>query len=196
MTQTEEEILIEQVKNGDELAFRKLYELHRSTVRRLAFRMLESDADAEDATQEVFLKVWKCISSFRGECRLLTWLWQITSNHCLCTIRARQTQIRFATMHDSILNLDATELIAICRWLKPDQSPLTTLINNQQIDSVTTTLKALPVRYREVLTKRLNGCTESDISAATGWSIPQIRGYYNRARLMLVNALSKTEGRP
>src|SRR5205823_2344920 len=98
MTQTEEAVLVEQIKTGDALAFRRLYEFHRLTIRNLAYRMLESHTDAEDATQEVFLKVWKRISTFKGECRLLTWMWQISINHCLCLLRARHAQVRLSTI--------------------------------------------------------------------------------------------------
>lgn len=57
---------------------------------RLAMRMLGHPADAEDATQEILLKIVTRRGSFRGESRLGTWVWRVASNHLLSVKRGRR----------------------------------------------------------------------------------------------------------
>lgn len=56
---------------------------HGARVYRLCLRLLGNQADAEDATQEVFLKLPERIGSFSGRARFSTWLYRLTVNHCL-----------------------------------------------------------------------------------------------------------------
>src|SRR4029079_7636469 len=107
------------------------------------------------------------------ECRLLTWMWQITTNHCLCILRKRQAPTPIGTVGGCVAAVgDDTQIMPLCHGLQAVQSPLAILIHNQQVDAISHALQSLPPRYREVLTQRLNGCTETEIASKTGWSIP------------------------
>jgi RNA polymerase sigma-70 factor (ECF subfamily) len=57
--------------------------------------MLGSQEEAEEATQEVFINVWKSLSGFRGEAKLSTWIWRITTNICLSK-RSKRTDDRIS----------------------------------------------------------------------------------------------------
>jgi RNA polymerase sigma-70 factor (ECF subfamily) len=72
-------------------AYERLYELHASRMKSLAFHMLGSRADAEDTVQETFLKIHKAIASFEGESTLATWIFRILINCCYDSLR-RQTR--------------------------------------------------------------------------------------------------------
>ena len=63
------------------LIFEEVYERFRRPVWRLARRLTESDDEALDATQEIFLRVWRGLDGFRGEAKLSTWLFQIAWNY-------------------------------------------------------------------------------------------------------------------
>jgi RNA polymerase sigma-70 factor (ECF subfamily) len=69
---------------------RFLFEAHRSKVYGLSWRMLGSPHDAEDALQEVYLKVFDRIKNYRGESAFSTWLYRMTANHCLDALRRRK----------------------------------------------------------------------------------------------------------
>lgn len=66
--------------NGDLWAFANLYRLHRRRVYSLCFRMLRNLSDAEDLTQEIFIQVFRKLSTLRGDCAFSTWLHRVTVN--------------------------------------------------------------------------------------------------------------------
>lgn len=67
----------------------RLFELHAPRVYRRALRLLGNPADAEEATQEVFVRVMKGADGFRGDAQVTTWLYQVTTNYCLNQLRDR-----------------------------------------------------------------------------------------------------------
>jgi len=82
--------LAEQCKRGNLRAFERLYEIHSPRMKSLAFHMLGSQADAEDAVQEAFLKVHKAVAGFEGHSSLATWVYRILLNCCYDALRKRQ----------------------------------------------------------------------------------------------------------
>ena len=86
----EDRHLVSRASRGDVEAFTKLVRAHSSLVYRVSLRMLGSDA-AEDASQEVWVRVWRNIRGFRGESAFSTWLYRITMNTCL-SMRQRESR--------------------------------------------------------------------------------------------------------
>lgn len=82
--------LLQRVAGRDEGAFRQLFDRHRDRVFNLAYRYTGSYADAEEISQDVFLKVYKKAASFRREARFTTWLYRITVNTCLNSKRRKK----------------------------------------------------------------------------------------------------------
>lgn len=81
---------IQLCRSGDPGGLRTLFDLHREKVFRLSWRMLGSPHDAEDAVQEVFLKVFRTVEQWRGDSAFSTWLYRLTANHCLDVLRRRK----------------------------------------------------------------------------------------------------------
>jgi RNA polymerase sigma factor (sigma-70 family) len=75
--------LVERSTEGDRKALRRLIERHQPFVFNLAIRMFGTRADAEDATQEVFVKAITSLGTFRYASSFRTWLYRITVNHCV-----------------------------------------------------------------------------------------------------------------
>lgn len=90
MISDEERSLVRRAKDGDMAAFEEIVRANEATVYRLALRQLGSREDAEDAAQEVFLKAYTSIRSFRGESKLSVWLYRITCNVCTDALRRRK----------------------------------------------------------------------------------------------------------
>lgn len=84
--------LIERCKDGDEQAWKELVEATHRDVYTLCLRILGNPADAQEATQDVFLKVWRNLSSFRGEAMFSTWLYRVASNTAISKHRKRKRQ--------------------------------------------------------------------------------------------------------
>lgn len=71
---------IERAKQGNEAAFKVLYDLHKRRVYSLCLRMTQNTASAEDLTQEAFLQLFRKIATFRGESAFSTWLHRMAVN--------------------------------------------------------------------------------------------------------------------
>ncbi len=82
--------LLESCKRGEVRAFERLYLLYAARMKSLAFHLLASRGDAEDAVQETFLKVYKAVAGFEGNSALSTWIYRILINCCHDAMRKRQ----------------------------------------------------------------------------------------------------------
>src|SRR5277367_29154 len=81
---------IEKARNGDVTGYESLYHLHRSRVYSLCLRFTGNVSDAEDLVQEVFLQVYRKISTFRGDAKFGSWLHRVAVNLALMRFRRRR----------------------------------------------------------------------------------------------------------
>ena len=82
--------LLEECRTGEISAFERLYELHGARMKSVAANLLGNLADAEDAVQESFLKVYRGAAAFRGAARLSTWIYRVLVNSCYDMLRRRR----------------------------------------------------------------------------------------------------------
>src|SRR3954466_15266779 len=85
--------LLEAARAGDEDAFARLVEPHRGALHAHCYRMLGSVADAEDALQDALLGAWRGLARFEGRSSLRSWLYTITTNAALKSIRQRPKRV-------------------------------------------------------------------------------------------------------
>ncbi len=76
-------------------SFDEIYEVQKDMVFNLCLNYLQNPQDAEEATQDVFVKVHEKRSGFQGQSSEKTWVYRITVNHCLDVLKARKRQKRF-----------------------------------------------------------------------------------------------------
>ena len=88
--------LIQQLRAGDELAFKSLVTNYQDLVYNTALGVVQNSEDAEDVAQEVFIQVFRSIDQFKGDARLSTWIYRITTTKALDHIRSRRRKKRFA----------------------------------------------------------------------------------------------------
>ncbi len=100
MTKEEELTLLQRAQKVDGDAFEEIVRIHEKTVYHLALRQLGNREDAEDAAQEVFLKAYTGLGSFRGESRLSVWLYRITNNICVDMLRRRRETVSLSAERD------------------------------------------------------------------------------------------------
>lgn len=81
---------IEKARNGDVTGYESLYHLHRRRVYSLCLRFTGNVSDAEDLAQEVFLQVYRKISTFRGDAKFGSWLHRVAVNLALMRFRRRR----------------------------------------------------------------------------------------------------------
>jgi RNA polymerase sigma-70 factor (ECF subfamily) len=94
MAQTDDQMLVEQVCQGNLNAFRVLVERYQRYAYQIAYRVLKSHHDAEDASQEAFVRIYQRIRNFRGEAKFSTYLYRTVVNLSLNTLRERARENR------------------------------------------------------------------------------------------------------
>jgi len=101
--------LVEQAREGNEEALEAVLRALQDRIYNLALRMLWHPSDAEDATQEILLKVITHLSQFRQESAFMTWVYQIAKNHLLTTRRQRAetTPLSYAFIGDVLEAVEA-----------------------------------------------------------------------------------------
>ena len=80
LSKAEEQALVSRAKAGDRTAYEALVRHNADRLFAVVLRFSSTDADAEDATQEAFLRAWRNIHRFRGDARFFTWLYRIGVN--------------------------------------------------------------------------------------------------------------------
>ena len=88
--------LVRRAQDGDRAAFKRLYEKHVGRVYALCLRLTADPEEAMERTQDVFVRAWRNLASFRGEAALSTWLHRLAVNVVLAERRARGRRERWA----------------------------------------------------------------------------------------------------
>lgn len=92
--------LVDAARNGDSEAFGRFVRRHQQRVYRLAVHLLRDPAEAEDVTQEAFVRAYGALDRFDGRSEPFTWLYRITVNLSLNTIRSRKTSRKATHVED------------------------------------------------------------------------------------------------
>ena len=158
---------------------------HRARVYAMARRMVNSDADAEDVTQDVLLHVVRKLPSFRGESALPTWLHRITVNAALAHRRKKARRERRRS-HDP-LDVLLEQQPSRARSEAADDL----LLRRETQGLIDRAVARLPARYREVFVlSDVEGLPNAAIAKKIGLSLPAIKSRLHRARAMLRDALA------
>lgn len=114
--------LVKMTKNGDVEAFSELVRRHEQNVYNLACRFMREPSLAEDMAQEAFLKAFRLLKGFRGDCSFSTWMYRVTCSVCLTelTRRKRRGEVELLPKHggetlpNSLETADLPELMRTC----------------------------------------------------------------------------------
>lgn len=87
-----EQTLIDRICSGDQSAFQELVERHKKKVYFLAYDVVGDHHDAEDISQEVFIKVFRSLKTFRRDAKMSSWLYQITVNTSIDHLRRKSSK--------------------------------------------------------------------------------------------------------
>ncbi|MFC1608014.1 RNA polymerase sigma factor [Candidatus Latescibacterota bacterium] len=98
---------IDRCRSGEQTAYHELYEVHKNRIYSTCYRILGNEQDAEDATQETFIRVFRSIENFRGDSSFTTWLYRIAVNTGVEVTRKRKRH----HYHDSIDDPDTPETV-------------------------------------------------------------------------------------
>jgi RNA polymerase sigma-70 factor (ECF subfamily) len=173
--------LMTRARRGDEAAFEQLVRKHQRYVFNVAYRVLDDTAEAEDVTQEAFVRAWRGLPSFRGEALFTTWIYRIVHNLCLNRLPGLQRELLQAEPLEEIL-------------IHPDPSPSDRLEMRERIAFLHAQLDRLPEKYRLVLTLRyLQRLSYDEIAAVLDAPMGTVKTQIHRARHLMAQRLHQWE---
>jgi RNA polymerase sigma-70 factor (ECF subfamily) len=176
---------IEKARNGDVTGYESLYHLHRHRVYSLCLRFTGNASDAEDLAQEVFLQVYRKISTFRGDAKFGSWLHRVAVNLALMRFRRRRPR-------EVSLNVPET--------LKPD--PMQSQLCDQSSTSsflvervaLGRALGSLSKAKRSVvLLHDVNGFTHGEVARRLGLAAGTSKSQLHKAHVELRDILGPRE---
>lgn len=176
--QDEDSDLVALARNGDNLAFEKLYRRHRNRIYGLVWRLCGGDgALAEDLLQEAFVRAWKKLDSFRGEARFSTWLHRLSVNVALSDRRIRVKRLERETALEGTVERTAAgdKDVSADKRMDLEQA-----------------IAKLPERARTVLVLYdIEGYSHAEVAEITGMAVGSSKAQLHRARKLVRGELEK-----
>jgi RNA polymerase sigma-70 factor (ECF subfamily) len=146
---------VKRFKEGTESAFTEIVKLHQPRLMQAAMILLQNEQDAMDVVQDVFVKAYFNLHSFRGDSSLYTWLYRILYNQCISFLR-RKKIVSFLSFSSDEEDLDIPS-----NEPYPDEN----IERSETMNAIMEALGKLPLRQRTVFTlKQLNNLKFSEIS--------------------------------
>ena len=178
--------LIENLKKGDINSFRILVDEHQRKVLNTCYRFLNNKEDAEDLTQEVFLEVYKSISSFRGESKISTWIYRIAVTKSLDFIRKKKRKKRFTILKRVFSDDNIKSGIPDKTNLNPDKK----VEEQDRIRILNEALESLPQNQRAAFTlSKYDEMSYKEIAEILNTTIPSVESLIHRAKNKLKKKL-------
>lgn len=171
--------LVERVQSGDREAFGLLVGKYQRKLLRLVMRLVRDPAEAEDVTQEAFIKAYRALPNFRGESAFYTWLYRIGVNTAKNWLVANGR--RMPTMSE--VTDDDSEGIEDGILLRDDETPDRVLMSRQIGETVNAAMEALPADLRTAISLReIEGLSYEEIAQVMDCPIGTVRSRIFRAR--------------
>jgi RNA polymerase sigma-70 factor (ECF subfamily) len=173
-----EKVLLEQARNGQERAFAQLVEAHSEKTIQLAWRLVGNRSEAEEISQEAFLRLFKALISFRGESRVGTWLYRTVSRLAIDHLRRERLKRKLFFFHtDESGHNDPVDLA-----IDPAASPHDQLQARETAQQMQHLLSKLPARQKAVFVLRhMEELSLKEIAAILHLSEGTVKSHLHRA---------------
>ncbi|MBE7173752.1 MAG: RNA polymerase sigma factor [Williamsia sp.] len=180
-------ILIDQLKQKDESAFKKIVETWQDMVFNTVLGIVQSAEDAEDVAQEVFVQVYESIHSFKGESKFSTWLYRIAITKSMDHLRRKKRKKRFAFVQ-SLFGAN-NEVVHD----PPDfHHPGVTLDNKEKSAVLFKAIEKLPQNQKTAFVlHKIEGISYQQISEIMNTSVSSIESLLHRAKINLKKNLTE-----
>jgi len=181
-----DENLLGRCRGGDQAAWRDLVSRHTRRVFGVAYRFSGRVDEAEDLTQEIFVKVYQSLDRYRsGEGALTTWLMTVARNQSIDYYRKRREENRRKSGDPEVLESMPSR----------DESPLRALEREERVSLVHRGLRALPADLREPLILcDLQGLPYEQVAGILSIPLGTVKSRINRGRLELAKRLLAHRG--
>jgi len=169
-------LLIERAANGDKAAFEQVMIHSEKRVMAMTWRMLGNEADARDASQEVFLRVYKYLGRFRRNQDFFAWLYGITVNVCRDFLKKRQS-------HSSRFVSFAEDAGVAYEVADEHDDAEQVLVQTQQRDLIAKAMGTLPFKERaSIVLRDVEGLSTDEVARIMKSSATTVRSQISSAR--------------
>src|SRR5258705_3750574 len=170
-------LLVERAAAGDTAAFEQIMIHSQQRVMAMSWRILGNEADARDASQEVFLRVYKYLGRFKQDQDFFAWVYRITVNVCRDMLKKRQHQTdRFGS-----LAADSTEEILEIPFEQEDAEQ--SLIQAQRRELISRAIATLPFKERaSIVLRDVEGLSTDEVARVLKSSSTTVRSQISSAR--------------
>ena len=173
--------LVNKLENGDEEAFRIIFNENHKKVVNACYRMVNDIETAEDLTQEVFIKVYSSIHQFRGESQLSTWIYRIAITKSLDHLRAQKRKKRMAIL--KYLSGDEEHQIEI--EAPKDLNPDVIVDNSERMKVLSNAINKLPENQRVAFSlSKYDEMSSKEIAELLSTSVSAVESLIHRAYIV------------
>lgn len=178
--------LIEQLKQGNETAFKTIVEQWKDMVYNTILGIVQNETEAEDLAQDVFIKVFEKISTFKGDSKFSTWLYRIATTTALDHLRSKKRKKRFGFLQALGGGNDEKETI-------PDfHHPGISLDNKERAAVLFKAIESLPENQKTAYTlHKLEGLSYRDVSEVLNTTVSAVESLMSRANQNLRKELEE-----
>jgi len=168
-----------QARHGNQEAFARLVQAYQMPVYNLAYRMLGNATDAEDATQETFVRAYTRLDTYETGRKLSSWILSIAAHYCVDRLRRR---------HSGQVSIEESQSL---QWMADGKpKPEEQVIEEERDKAVRTVLDALPPPYRIVIVLRYwQDLSYEEIAQITDSTESAVKSRLHRARQMMATQL-------
>lgn len=182
--------LIQELRKGDEQAFKTLVETYQDMVFNTAIGIVQNAEDAEDVAQEVFIRIFRSIHSFKGESKLSTWIYRITTSCALDLIRSRKSKKRFAFLQ-RLFGAGNEPIYEVPDFYHPGVA----MDQKENASKLFKAISQLPENQKVAFTlHKLEDLSYQEISEVMQTSISAVESLMHRAKQNLRKILEKETG--
>ncbi len=180
----EEQELIHGLQNGREDAFRHLMRHYGDRVHNTVLSMIQDREEAADLTQEVFIEVFRSVSSFRGESRLSTWIYRIAIRKSLDHLKSKKRKKRFGMMIR--LGFGQDDAFEVCDFHHPGIA----LENKESAALLFRAIEALPENQKTaIVLAKIEGLKQDEVAGIMKLSVGAVESLLSRAKQKLKEEL-------
>jgi RNA polymerase sigma-70 factor (ECF subfamily) len=188
MSKQNEKILIDRCINGDIEAFEELISDYEKKVFNIALRIIGNYNDAEDISQEIFIKVFKSIKNFKGNSSFYTWLYRIVVNECFDIAKKKKKVLAFSIDTPIVTGDDEVQRDIKDRSKLPEEE----FENKELRKEIQKALNMISNEHRTMIVLRdVQGFSYDEISEMLKCPPGTVKSRINRARKALKELLSE-----
>ena len=185
-------LLVDRFKSGDEAAFDEIISRHWDRIYGMVHQLLRNQQDAEEVTQDAFIRAHRGLVSFRGDAAFSTWLYQIATN--LARNRYwywwRRRRDQTVSFDQPVSETNNTPLSEVFSAEAANANDIT--VTQELVDHIALGMEKIRAKHREVLILRnVKNLSYEEIAVVLGISVGTVKSRIARARESLREAIGK-----